>query len=185
MKKIWWTRKSTQIIRALKSKKNMKLFNFWSWPAELIDDIRVWGIVRKAIKEESTKAILSSYKYQIRVDKLGRLYTVINVPEEFYPEDKQKLVWAWMVEQLRELDSVLMQCQLNEFVYPEVERVQDPQSFAYLVILSPPSESLSVWKFLTWILNTGLTIGTIIVINNLVQYFTGNSIVELLSIIFK
>lgn len=185
MKKVWWTRKSTQILRALKSKKRMKLFNFWAWPAELIDDIRVWNIVRKAVKEESTKAILASYKYQIRVDKIGRLYTVVNVPEEFYEEDKQKMVWAWMVEQLRELDEVLMQCQLNEFLYPEVERVDSPESFAYLVVLSPPIESLSIWKFLTWLLNTGLTVGAVIVTNSLLTYFTGNGFVELFKLIFK
>jgi hypothetical protein len=178
MLKILSPRTTTQLLKSLKSRKKMKLFNVWSWPAEVIDDIRTWNIVRKALKEESTKAILAQFKYEIRTDKIGRLYTVINVPEEFYEEDKHKMVWAWMVEQLRELDIVLMQCQLNEFVYPEIERINDKDAFAYLVLLSPPTEFLSFWKFIGWIGNLGLYIGIFTAINTLVINYSGKSILD-------
>lgn len=166
-KKIWWNRIFTKVIRSLKNNNKMKLFNIWSWPAELIDDIRCWNIVRIALKEEPTKILLSSFKYKLRIDSIGRLYTVINIPEEFYEDDKQKLVWAWMVEQLRDLDDILMKCQLSEFLYPSVRRIDDINSFAYLVVLTTSTESLSFFKFLKWLLNIGLIYLTFFILNKI------------------
>ena len=180
-KSIWWKKKFTKIIKKLKLSK-MKLFNTWSWPAELVDDIRSWSIVRSALKEELTNSILSTYKYAIRIDKIGRLYTVINVPDEFYEPDKQKLVQYWLVEQLRELDEILMQCGLSEFVYPIIEKIADKDAFAYLIILSPPTESLSFWKFTFWCFNVVLTGVSLILINSIVQNLTGYNFLDLFSL---
>jgi hypothetical protein len=160
----------------------MNWYNIWKWPSEIIDDIRQWLLVRGALKEPETIDALKSWKYELRQDKIGRLYTVINVPEELWPYDKQDQVWPWMVEQLRELDMLLLQRQLSDLVYPEVTRIEDAP--AYLVVLSPSIESLSLSKGLRWLLNLGLVSFSLYVINRIVLKFAGESIITLISSLF-
>ena len=163
-------------------KKDMTLFNFWKWPLSVIDDIQQWFVVRSALKEEATIQALKEFPYGLRKDRIGRLYTVINIPEELYPKDKQDQVWPWMVEQLRILDSVLMKRQLSDLLYPEVKPI--PDAPAYLIILSSSSDSFKILKFLRWILNLAF-IGTLIfVINKVIIATTQLSIIELIKSIF-
>jgi hypothetical protein len=160
----------------------MNWYNIWKWPSEIIDDIRQWFLVRSALKEPETLAALTSWKYELRQDKIGRLYTVINVPEELWPYEKQDQVWPWMVEQLRELDMLLLQRQLSDLVYPEVTRIEDAP--AYLVVLSPSTESLSIYKGLRWLFNLGLVTLSLVIINKLVLKFTGQSLITLILSLF-
>ena len=170
-----------KILTTLKSKP-MNWYNIWKWPSEIIDDIRQWFLVRSALKEPETLAALTSWKYELRQDKIGRLYTVINVPEELWPYEKQDQVWPWMVEQLRELDMLLLQRQLSDLVYPEVTRIEDAP--AYLVVLSPSTESLSIYKGLRWLFNLGLVTLSLVIINKLVLKFAGQSLITLILSLF-
>lgn len=154
----------------------MHIFNFWTWPLEIIEDIRQWKLVRDAQREEETIQLLKTFKYELRIDKIGRIYTVINIPEELYPFDKQDMVWPWMLEQLKELDEILLRLRLSDLLYPEVTRI--PDSFSYLIVLSPSTESLSIWKFLRWSFNLIITILTIWISNSLVTKLTGSTIIE-------
>lgn len=163
-------------------KSKMKIYNIWSWPAELIDDIRQWLIVRKALKEDSTKTILSQYKYPLRIDKIGRVYTVINVPEELIEYEKSGNIWPWILEQLRELDSLLMSLRLNDLLYPDVKKLSSkdyPNSFAYRVVLASSTESLSIWKFLRWLLNLSFVSFCLYLINSISMKVLGSGIIEL------
>ena len=166
----------------LKSK-TMHWYNIWKWPIELYEDIRQWRMVRTALKEEETLAAFKTYKYELRVDKLGRIYTVINVPEELWPYEKQDQVWPWMVEQLRELDIILMERNLNELVFPEVTRIEDAP--AYLVILTPSTESLQLTKFLGWIFRVGFATLTLVLINKICLKAFGLSIIDSLISLFS
>ena len=170
-----------KILTTLKSKP-MKWYNIWKWPTEIIDDIRQWLMVRSALKEPETIQALQSWKYELRKDKIGRLYTVINIPEELWPYDKQDQVWPWMVEQLRELDMILLQRQLSDLVYPEVTRID--YAPAYLVVLTPSTESLSWSKGLRWLLNLGIVTITLILINKMSIKFTGDSIISHINSLF-
>lgn len=170
-----------KILRTLKSSK-MHIFNIWSWPIQLWDDIRQWRIVRKALKEEEVKQGFASYKYELRIDRIGRIYTVINIPEELYPYEKRDMVWPWMLEQLRELDDILMQIRLNDLVYPEVTKLDDAP--AYLVVLSPSTESVSIWKFLRWLFNLSVTGFTLYLINAIILKSSGLSIIGHISSLF-
>lgn len=155
----------------------MKWYNsWWKWPYEIIDDFRQWTVVRNALNEEETKNALKTFKYELRTDNIGRLYTVINVPEELWPYEKQDQIWPWMVEQLRELDLILLQRQLSDLVYPKVERIEDAP--AYLVILSPSTESLKLSKFLKWIFSSTLFYLTFVIANNITIRFSGSSILN-------
>lgn len=171
-----------KILRILKSS-NMNWFNILKWPAELIDDIRQWLLVRTALEEPETLQAIKSFKYELRVDRIGRLYTVINIPEELWPFEKQGQVWPWMVEQLRELDDLLLERQLNDLLYPEVTPIEG--SPAYLVILSPSVESLKWSKFFGWIFRAGFLTATILFADRIAIKSFGQSIVELLASLFN
>lgn len=170
-----------KIFKTLKSSK-MGIWNVWSWPASVIDDYRQWQIVRKAQKEAEVIAGLKSYKFEIRTDKIGRMYTVINIPEELIPYEKRDMVWPWMLEQLRELDDLLMSLRLNDLVYPEVTQIEGTS--AYLVVLSPSTESISIWKFLRWIFNCSISTLIIYLLNSICHKFLGQSIFSFLIDLF-
>lgn len=155
----------------------MKWYNtWWKWPAEIIDDYRQWSVVRDALKEEETLSVLKTFKYELRQDRIGRLYTVINIPEELWPYEKQDQVWPWMVEQLRDLDYILMQRQLSDLLYPVVERI--PDAPAYLVVLTPSTESLKWSKLFSWIFSTGLLTFSIFLANRITFRMSGHTILE-------
>jgi hypothetical protein len=154
----------------------MKWYNIWQWPKELYDDIRIWFIIRSALKESETIEKFKSFKYELRVDKIGRIYTVINIPEELWPLEYQDQAWPWMLEQLRELDELLMTLRLNELVYPDVSRI-DGQP-AYLVVLSPSSDSVSISRFIGWLFRCSLVAGSIFLLNKLCIKFAGDSIIN-------
>ena len=160
----------------------MKIWNIWSWPASVIDDISQWQIVRKAQIEAEVINGLKNFRYEIRTDKIGRMYTVINIPEELIPYEKRDMVWPWMLEQLRELDDLLMSLRLNDLVYPEVTQIEGTSS--YLVVLSPSTDSLSIWKFLRWLLNVSFVTLFIYILNSISHKFLGHSIVSFLIDLF-
>lgn len=170
-----------RILRILKYSK-MKIYNIWSWPSSLIDDIRQWLLVKNALKEAEVINEFKSFKYELRIDKIGRVYTVINIPEELYPYEKRDMVWPWMLEQLRELDDILMKLRLNDLLYPEVKPIED--SPAYLVVLTPSTDSISITKFLRWILNISFVFGILYLSNSFCRKQTGISIIEFLISLF-
>jgi len=156
----------------------MGVFNFWSWPAELIDDIRQWMVVRKALKEPATQAELKSFEeLEIRQDRIGRLYTVVNLPEELWDYEKKNMAWPYVLDKLRLVDELLMKVRLNELLYPDVRPIEEMDAMAYLVILSPSVESFSIWKFLRWIFNTAFTSGTIFLLDRIILKLSGSGII--------
>lgn len=172
-----------KIFRTLKSSK-MKLYNVWSWPASVIDDIQQWMLVNKALKEPQVVQALKTFPYELRVDKIGRIYTVVNIPEELWEYEKRQMVWPWMLDQLRELDELLISIRLSDLLYPVVDPIGESDAMAYRIILSPSTESLSIWKFLRWILNLGFVTFTTYIINAMIIKFTGSSIINLFLSIF-
>lgn len=157
----------------------MSIFNFWSWPAELIEDIRLWFIVRSALKEESTLSEIRNFtELELRIDKLNRIYTVVNLPEELWPYEKRNMAWPYVLDKMRTLDDLLMKLRLNEILYPEVKPIEIEGAYAYLIILSSSIESLSIWKFLRWLLNTGVTAITLFLIDRIVLKLTHSGIID-------
>jgi hypothetical protein len=160
----------------------MNLFNVWKWPIEVYEDVRQWLIVRSALKESETIEKFKSFKYELRKDNIGRIYTVINVPEELLPFDKRDQVWPWMLEELRDLDLLLMDVRLNELVYPEVTRIAEYP--AYLVILTPSVESFSFTKFFGWLFNVAFVSALLITGNKICVKFLGSSAIDIIKYTF-
>lgn len=138
------------MLNKIKSKR-MNIFNFWSWPIELYEDFQTISAVKSALKEDRVKLQLKSSKHELRWTKGGTIYTVINIPEELLDLDKQKMIWPWLLEQLRELDLILMSCQLSDLVEPKIEKINDDNASAYLIKLKPLSDAISLVSFIGWI----------------------------------
>jgi len=161
----------------------MNWINIWKWPIEVYEDFRQWMLIRAATKEVETIRAFKNFKYELRTDRIGRIYTVINVPEELWPLEHQDKVWPWMVEQLRELDELLMERQLNELVYPDVTPIEG--SPAYLVVLSPSSDSITLSKFIGWLLRLGFLSLLIFIVNKICLKAFGLSIIQSLISFFS
>ena len=135
---------------------------------DIFDDIQQWLVVRKALKEDSTKELFSKFKYELRTDNIGRVYTVMNIPEsllDLNSADKSNVVWPWVVEQLRLVDELLIKIRLNELLYPDINRI--PNTNAYLMVLTPSTESISIWKLFLWLINIGLVVVLSLFINGI------------------
>jgi len=170
-----------KILKTLKSK--LMWFNFWKWPKELIDDYRQWSVVKEALQEEDTKQKFANFKYEMRIDKIGRIYTVINVPDELLPFEFRNQVWPWVLDQLREIDELLLSCRLNDLVYPEVQKLEEYP--AYLVVLTPSTESLEWAKFFGWIFNCVFTSSFLFLTNKIITKTTEKSAIDFIISLFN
>lgn len=170
-----------KILRILKSKP-MTWYNVWKWPSELIDDIRQWLMVRSAIKETETKDRFAKFKYELRTDRIGRIYTVINIPKELLEYAKRDTVWPWVLEEINQINELLIECRLNDVLYPEI--IPHETEPAYIVILTPSTESLSIWKFLRWIFNISAITFVLFIINRITFKSTGLSAIDLFLSLF-
>lgn len=110
----------------------IRLFSYWyNFFKELIYAYKY----RKAalsIKEELEKEGL-------RVDYLGRIYTVINLAPEMYnqPELMQQ---GYILQQLNPITQILMKHGMADSSFPDLRKIEDAE--AYLIILYPESEHL-------------------------------------------
>lgn len=168
------------LLNKIKSKR-MTIFNFWSWPIEVYEDLQTIAAIKLALKEDKVKLQLKTSKYELRWTKGGTIYTVINIPEELLDLDKQKMIWPWLLEQLRELDMVLMSCQLSDLVEPKIEKINDSDASAYLIKLKPLTDAISFGSFFGWVYQL-LTIASAYWIVSFITTKTlGKSLIEIIS----
>ena len=74
----------------------MKWFtNTFSYWAELVSEIRIWWIFRKTARENTEKL----NENELRVDWLGRIYGVVNMPEEVVTAAEQ-VQQAYILQQI-------------------------------------------------------------------------------------
>ena len=118
---------------------------------ELYEEIKVWKRIRKIAIEN--REVLE--KSNFRVDWVGRIYTVINLPDEML--DRPDLQEGWVFMQLREYDSLFMDIGVGDYIFPEITPISDRGAF--LLVLTGPKDFLSWWKFI-WNL---MKLGTLIV----------------------
>lgn len=102
-----------------------------------------------------------------RVDWLGRIYTVVNIKEEF--RSQPDLVQQSIVFQaLAKPNEVLLKNGLSDVTYPEIEKIKD--SSGYLVIMYPENENFNLIKFLVNSVLTGVIIYGLTWIPSLVRW---------------
>lgn len=118
----------------------LSTFSFWS---ELISEIRIWWIFRSAAKEKNNTKKLN--EQDLRVDWLGRIYGVVNMPEEVLGAAPQ-VQQAYVLQQINKWGPVTTEMGLSDIIYPEINRI--PGTSAYLVVMWPQYDSLSFWAIL-------------------------------------
>ncbi len=116
---------------------------------ELYLEIKVWRQIKKiAIESKEDLA-----KENFRVDWVGRIYTVINLPEEMM--DRPDLHEGFVLMQLRDYDSLFMKMGIADYIFPEISNVGDG---AYLLVLTGPKDYIGVVNFIKHIIGLGLYI---------------------------
>jgi hypothetical protein len=83
----------------------------------------------------------------LRIDWLGRVYTVVNLSDEFknQPEMMQQSV---VFKELKPTSDILMKYGLSDYAYPLIEKIQDDRATAFLVVLYPETDYFNFWRFL-------------------------------------
>jgi len=128
--------------------------HIWNYWKEFFFDFKVWWRYRKiAIKAEDLLT-----KNNMRVDWLGRIYTVVNMPEEIQ-RGVEQVQQGWVISQLGPMNGILTEIGVNDYAYPEISRI--PDSTSYLIVLYPDIDTLNPWRIILNILALGL-IGTLV-----------------------
>jgi len=114
-------------------------------------EYRIWRTVKRvALKNPNLLE-----ENNLRVDWVGRMYTVINLPDEII--QNPYLEETYVIQQLREYDKVLITLGLADIIYPEFTKIEGES--AYLLILYPESDYLNWSRF---IFNFFITLGSVI-----------------------
>ena len=121
-------------------------FSYWS---ELVAEIRIWWIFRKAAKENTQKL----NDGDLRVDWLGRIYGVVNMPEEVVTAAPQ-VQQAYVLQQINKWGPLTLEMGLADIIYPEINRI--PGTPAYLVAMWPQYDALGLWYILGNILRSAV-----------------------------
>jgi hypothetical protein len=110
----------------------------------VIRDIKNYFFLRRIIKREMVNSPLWS-KNNLRVDWIGRIYTVVNLPPEVtMAPDLPKELWpAYLIDQSKGLNEYLTSLNLHEVIIPEYKEI--PDSTSYLLIYYPYFRNLTKW----------------------------------------
>jgi hypothetical protein len=110
----------------------------------LFKELKIWRKFYKGAKK--VEGYLN--ENNLRVDKLGRIYTVVNVPEEV-ANNNQYVKEAWVFQQLKPYNEILLKCGLADYAVPELRNIDTPGTDAFLVLLYPELDHIS-FKLITW-----------------------------------
>ena len=125
----------------------LRPFTYW---VDLYREIRIWYIFRRTAVN-NTKML--NEEHTLRVDWIGRIYGVVNLPEEVQTAAGE-VQQAYVLQQITKYGDVMLKIGLADVVYPEIEKV--PGSTSYLVVLWPVFEDFNLWKILGNIIRTSV-----------------------------
>lgn len=114
------------------------------------------GVIRELREWIIVKSVAKKYKEELdklgfRVDYIGRIYTVINFPDEFV--NNQKAKEGYILEFLRSCDEVFIKMEIGDIVSPEFVTINDS---AVLLIISPDREYLTLFGIGLFLLKLSL-----------------------------
>ena len=109
-------------------------------------EIMVWRMVKKVAAQNAD--LLK--ENNLRVDWIGRIYTVFNLPPEVIETPNTRE--PWLSAQLKSVDDILLNLNLSDVVYPEFTQIEGTDS--YLLVLYPETEyinlTLFIWNLIKW-----------------------------------
>lgn len=111
-------------------------------------EIMVW----REVKKVAAQNLDLLRENNLRVDWIGRIYTVFNLPPEVLETPNTRE--PWLSAQLKTIDDVLIQLNISDIVYPEFTQVEGTDS--YLLILYPELEYINIARFLLNFVGWGL-----------------------------
>lgn len=120
-------------------------FAYWR---ELYRELRIFFIFRRTAYESEK---MLAEKHKLRVDWLGRIYGVINIPEEVEGAAEQ-VQQAYVLQSITKYGNEMTRIGLSDVVYPEISKIDG--SPAYLVVLWPEYEALTFWRIIGNIIRT-------------------------------
>lgn len=126
----------------------------------LYREIRTWQKVKKVAKEYEASLDQAGF----RVDWIGRIYTVINLPEEVlshHPSVQE----GFVLQKLRDYDQYFLGLGIADVIIPEFERIDG--AGAFLLVLSPERRYFKILPFLGFLLKTTLLVILIRILYNL------------------
>ena len=137
---------------------------------DLNNEIKIWYKIRSIAKKAEPKLKESGF----RVDWVGRIYTVINLPEEVVSAPISQEGYVLM--QLRKHDALFLELGIADYVSPEFNPIDDTNSF--LLVLSPDREYLKLWPMIKSLFKT---LGGLLILRILYLIFKshGEKIIEL------
>jgi hypothetical protein len=106
----------------------------------LYKELKIWLNIRRIAKEAEQKLNEKGF----RVDWVGRIYTVINLPEEVVSAPISQEGYVLM--QLREHDKLFLDLGIADYVSPEFNPIPDTDSF--LLVLSADREYFKLWPLI-------------------------------------
>lgn len=109
---------------------------------KLIHQIKVWVKINKILKEPEVK--LNIEESGFRVDWVGRMYTVIHLPEEVIKSHDQ-IQHMFVLNALREFDELFLRLGFADAVAPEFKQIDDEN---YLLIICPDYDTFKWYKIL-------------------------------------
>lgn len=118
---------------------------------KLYREIQIWRKVHRIAKESA----LALEQTGFRIDWIGRMYTVINLPDEVlshHPSVQE----GYVLQKLRDYDQLFLNLGIADVIVPEFERIDG--AGAFLLILSPDRKYLRILPFLGFLLKTTLLI---------------------------
>lgn len=128
----------------------MKWFlNTYTYWADLISEIRIWWIFRSTAQKSADQL----NQENLRVDWLGRIYGVINMPEEVVGAAPQ-VQQAYVLQQINKWGPVTTEIGLSDIIYPEIEKI--PGTASYLVVMWPQYDALGIWYILGNLIKTAV-----------------------------
>jgi hypothetical protein len=138
--------------------------------SKLYKELKLWWQIRKIAKAEEKPLGDKGF----RVDWIGRIYTVINLPEEVATAPISQEGYVLM--KLREHDQFLLKLGIADYISPEFNKIENTDSF--LLVLSPDREYFKLWPFLV---STLKTTGFVLLLRVIYLLFTHNQekIIEL------
>ncbi len=108
----------------------------------LIRQIKTWRAINKILKEPEVK--LNVEEAGFRIDWVGRLYTVIHLPEEVVNQH-ERIQQAYVLNELRQFDALFLRLGFADAVAPEFKQIDNEN---YLLIICPDYDTFAWYKVL-------------------------------------
>jgi hypothetical protein len=118
--------------------------------------INLWRelMVWREVKKVANQNLDLLKENNLRVDWVGRIYTVFNLPDDVIETPNTRE--PWLSGQLKLVDDILIQLNLSDIVYPEFSQIEGTNS--YLLVLYPEIEYATVSRFIFNFIGWGLGI---------------------------